>query len=1113
MKRLVTLDTAVALALAASALLFWQARVIAPATLPESFFLIDFYTLMAPMYRYGFAELAAGRIPLWNPYTYCGIPFLATLYTGILYPGNFLFLLLPTGLAMGMTVALHIFLAAWFMVLLGRAWGWSRLASAVAAVAWAFTQNAVWFFGPICFLASGAWIPLMILGIERACQKRTASGTAFLAIGGAMSMLAGGLQVFVYGVYALAIIAIVRLWSVLREQGVKQFVLVSGWLGVGAITALCLAAPQILPSRDLATRTQRAPGNLSLVWADNPIHPVLPQPPLPGSPPNAYRPAPAEKKSFHNLAALWTLTPREIPGFYFGILPPILAAAALFGKRRALAWWILAGAALAALLSIHLRTPLFAIYHALPTGAWFRNTYRFAILTGLGMAALAGLGVTSLEAGGPMRRRAIGASLAATAAGLIVLAILRFPAPVLLHTGAAATAGLALAWLATRPGPTGRGRVLPYLLVVALFLELCFAYRNPYVHPQKNDLSPLDEHRAIAEYIKAHVGSQRVVVVDDAWGSWAVQSKYGLLHRVRTLNDFEPLTPSVYATLFSLLEGAPPETRVPFDGHLRLDPSRSRKKILDLLSVRYILVDRNLYPPWDAGARAFGLARVPLPDREVALFENPAALPRAFVVASSVVVGTDDEAARVLSDPEFDPTRLAVVEAPSAAKLIRATPGLRGYTMDGWKGKTGVPVRDTAGTVRILRDDSDRVELDVEVAPKQAGWLVLMDLDYPGWRATVNDRPANIVRANLVGRSIALGEGRYRVVFRYDPPVFRWGCWLALGAALAWSLVGLCRWVLRCGLKPPAAVRQVAPWVVALGLLGLLLHRAGIAQVRDSVREANLPGLFGATVLCTLPMYLLDIFALSRVITWFNVPVTMREMAPVKAAVYLINIVNYNAGSGAVALWLKRRRGVPFLEAAASVLFINVVDAGVLVAFMAAALPALSPPLDRVVAILVAAAIVVLAGHFLYWRGGFNFLVLGRLRAWPIFLSFRLAPFGRYLWLAALRVPFDLLFILNFWLALRAFGIDVPVLKALAYVPVILFISVLPITVSGLGTVQAATIYLFSVYAPEAKLLAFSLVFTVALTGVRALLGLPVFKKVSEEILTRTGESAQRMVL
>ena len=65
------------------------------------------------------------------------------------------------------------------------------------------------------------------------------------------------------------------------------------------------------------------------------------------------------------------------------------------------------------------------------------------------------------------------------------------------------------------------------------------------------------------------------------------------------------------------------------------------------------------------------------------------------------------------------------------------------------------------------------------------------------------------------------------------------------------------------------------------------------------------------------------------------------------------------------------------------------------------------------------------------------------------------------------------------------------------------FVGVVPVTVAGLGTVQAATIYLFNEFAPEAALLALSLAVTAVMTVLRALLGLPFFASVSGELLRR----------
>src|SRR5262249_36024370 len=73
----------------------------------------------------------------------------------------------------------------------------------------------------------------------------------------------------------------------------------------------------------------------------------------------------------------------------------------------------------------------------------------------------------------------------------------------------------------------------------------------------------------------------------------------------------------------------------------------------------------------------------------------------------------------------------------------------------------------------------ERVEVDVQLA--RAGFLVLTDTHYPGWRAEVAGAAARILRADYLFRAVALGSGEHRVVFRYAP---RW-------RPLAWALSGL----------------------------------------------------------------------------------------------------------------------------------------------------------------------------------------------------------------------------------------------------------------------------------------------------------------------------------
>jgi hypothetical protein len=83
---------------------------------------------------------------------------------------------------------------------------------------------------------------------------------------------------------------------------------------------------------------------------------------------------------------------------------------------------------------------------------------------------------------------------------------------------------------------------------------------------------------------------------------------------------------------------------------------------------------------------------------------------------------------------------------------------------------------------------------------------------------------------------------------------------------------------------------------------------------------------------------------------------------------------------------------------------------------------------------------------------------------------------------------------------MHAFGVAVPVLDAIAVLPVVFFIGVLPISVQGLGTTQAALVYFFARYAPgnqtmrEAAVISASLVAQTIALAFQATLGIICLK-------------------
>jgi uncharacterized membrane protein YfhO len=79
-------------------------------------------------------------------------------------------------------------------------------------------------------------------------------------------------------------------------------------------------------------------------------------------------------------------------------------------------------------------------------------------------------------------------------------------------------------------------------------------------------------------------------------------------------------------------------------------------------------------------------------------------------------------------------------------------------------------------------DEPGRVE--VATSAGFPGWLVLADTYFPGWEATVDGEPVEILPAYLLFRAVPLPAGEHRVVFTYRPGPLRLGFLLSsLGLA------------------------------------------------------------------------------------------------------------------------------------------------------------------------------------------------------------------------------------------------------------------------------------------------------------------------------------------
>jgi uncharacterized membrane protein YfhO len=80
--------------------------------------------------------------------------------------------------------------------------------------------------------------------------------------------------------------------------------------------------------------------------------------------------------------------------------------------------------------------------------------------------------------------------------------------------------------------------------------------------------------------------------------------------------------------------------------------------------------------------------------------------------------------------------------------------------------------------VKIVDYRPNRVAVAVDDGP--AGWLVLGDVWYPGWKCKIDGVEVPVRRADFLFRAVVLAAGRHEVVFTFAPDSYRLGRLISL---------------------------------------------------------------------------------------------------------------------------------------------------------------------------------------------------------------------------------------------------------------------------------------------------------------------------------------------
>jgi hypothetical protein len=453
---------------------------------------------------------------------------------------------------------------------------------------------------------------------------------------------------------------------------------------------------------------------------------------------------------------------------YVGALPILLLAVVGVMQRRLLdrkaAFWAAAAAALV-LYGLGRYTAFFgAIFKVAPGVEEFRRPADATFLIGAALALLGGHLLNSwLQAASPAGRRplliggplllAVAASLAAwTAAshGKLDVALAPIASAALWLAGGIAVLA-ASRFITLRMGSSGPGAVAA-ALVAGCFMVADLAANNG---PNESTALPPQAYDALdRETRNETVALLRRLLHEPATrdrrprvelaGLGFQWPNAGMVQGFENIFGYNPLRLGD----FNVATNAPDTIATPDQRKFTPIFPSYRSTFANLLGLRYIatgapveLIDRRLR----AGDLRF-IGRT----REAYLYENPDALPR-VLFADRVRIGDFDEIVQTGAWPVgFDPTREVVLEEEPDDPLPAAA-----------------ATDDHAGYVRLASYRNTVVT--VEVHATRPGYVVLNDAFQPWWRATVDERDVEILKANVLFRAVPVPAGDHVVRFEFKP--------------------------------------------------------------------------------------------------------------------------------------------------------------------------------------------------------------------------------------------------------------------------------------------------------------------------------------------------------
>lgn len=737
-----------------------------------------------PMWEFVRRCLQKGELPFWNPYVDGGQPLIGNPQMGVFYPTTPFLLWLSTERWLSLFTSLHLLWSGIGMVLWLRLLRCGPQASAWGACAWMGCTAVVARAQFPPFLMSIAWYPWVLWGVERVWQQPGWRSTLWLALIGALCVMAAHPQGAYLIAFASTLYTGVRWWQAaasgriasgewrtangesmgrfrfLQAAIYRSLITPVPWLLLAAIFALGLSAIYWLPASAigaLSNYSQMSIGEAERFRWDILHLGALFYPFLWGNPAGLY----VAKGNF------WETTA------FIGTMPLLLVPFAFGGGEQArLRLGLGLIGLLTAWLALGTQGGLYTLaFYLVPGMRMFHDPARWLLITCLMAAALSAFGYDRFLLTQRMRETichspfAIRYSLLAFGLCLcLLMAVLPstrvgsdwqrtfltpraredHPQPSVEQMLQVARRGWqqGALWLSASLGLVAVAFVRPRQRVLLLWLG--FAPMQFYVVYCSLPVAPSGSWAQAKRIMHAPNGRWWYPQTYQGWRRHISYLTYANTSPQQMVQAWIPNLPMLLpASVWGAYEPLAPQRVSRMERVIRFSRADRRERWLKTLGVQ-----------WQATLEG-----------EHVRFQRLAPPCEAVqIVAHAAPVHDLDEMLRRFRHEPADPCERVLVE--------------------------GLPreVRSQGGRVQLLHRSNADLHLQVE-CPREAV-LVVRETLLPGWHAWIDGKPLPMFYADGVNRAMLIPAGRHEVLMRYRPPRWDAGLWISIISCIGW-VVGL----------------------------------------------------------------------------------------------------------------------------------------------------------------------------------------------------------------------------------------------------------------------------------------------------------------------------------